>query len=349
MKSALSSLFLLLFGALMLSSCSIRKSVAYYQMRCPDLYIPDSLDQVLVWNRAFGNKKGNQLLLNTLEGLASGESVGDDRQAAKGILQGLEETLIEERKRKQQKIDTSYGRLQLSGEIPPPLPDSFLRALAKKGQLLASLDMVDSDQEDPHTEYARNGGQGQAPRPTATNQIYLKVCWRLYDLERQEVVDIWRSEKQFSGSSTSSDYDVVGQIISPFKSRKMKAQGYRLGRQYAMRICSTMVQKRRYIYHKGHKEMKAAYKLVKIGDWDGAAKIWRQQLETNDQKLRGKLLFNLGVYEEQKGKLANAETLAREAFFLNAFQPAREYYKWLAEEQKRIKNYLRQQELPWPN
>ncbi|EJF54959.1 hypothetical protein SapgrDRAFT_3316 [Saprospira grandis DSM 2844] len=349
MKENLPNLLLLIFSALLLSSCSIRKSVSYYQMRSPDLYLPDSLDQILVWNHAFSNKKGNQLLINTLEGLASGESVGDDRQAAQGLLKGLEETLVEERKREQQKIDTSYGRLQLSGEIPPPLPDSFLRALAKKGQLLASLEMVDSDQEDPHTEYARNGGQGRAPRPTATSKIHLRVCWRLYDLERQEVIDIWRSGKQFSGNSNSSDYDVVGQIISPFKSKKMKFQGYQLGRQYAMRICSTMVQKRRYIYHKGQKEMKTAYKLVKKGDWEEAAKIWRQLLDTNEQKLRGKLLFNLAVYEEQKGKLANAETLAREAFFLNAFQPAREYYKWLAKERKRIKNYKRQQELPWPN
>ncbi|WCL81473.1 DUF6340 family protein [Saprospira sp. CCB-QB6] len=341
--------FLLLSLSLFsLGSCSTKKKISYYQMRCPDLYVPDSLNQLLVWNRAFANNSGKQLIINSLEGLASGETVGQDRQAAKGAMQGFEEAIIEERKRNYQRLDTSYGRLYLSEDVPPPLPDTFLKALAKKGQLLASLEMLDSEEYDSYSESSWNSGVGQTSRSSTGRKIQLVACWRLYDLRAKEVVDIWRFDQNFSGDS-NADYGVLGQIVTPFKNKKMKAQGYRLGRSYAMRICSTMVQKRRQIYVKGHKDMKAAYKLVKLGDWEGAAAIWQKNLETNDAKLRGPLLFNLAVYEEQKGHLANAETRAREAYFLNAFKPANEYYKWLAEEQKRIKNYERQKDLPWPN
>ena len=156
MKHTNFPLLLLFLSLYSLSSCSSKKTVAYQQMRCPDLYVPDSLNQVVVWNRAFANNSSKQLVLNALEGLASGEAVGQDRQAAKGAVQGFEETLIQERKRNFHHLDTSYGRLGLYDDVPPPLPDTFLGNLAFKGHLLASLEMLDSREYDSYTESSWN-------------------------------------------------------------------------------------------------------------------------------------------------------------------------------------------------
>lgn len=60
---------------------------------------------------------------------------------------------------------------------------------------------------------------------------------------------------------------------------------------------------KRNIYTSGNKNMKGAYQLVKMGNWDKARLIWNDETKSNKRKVAAMACHNLAVFHERKDEI----------------------------------------------
>ncbi len=114
--------------------------------------------------------------------------------------------------------------------------------------------------------------------------------------------------------------------------------------EYAAYLSPHYAQTERLIFVKGDKNIKKGYESATMGEWKIAAALWRDGLSKKDNKIRAKASFNLAVANEMEGLLEPALGWAQQSynFFPDTLNAT--YINILEERIKKQKDILLQME-----
>ncbi|MCB0852196.1 MAG: hypothetical protein KDD63_08250 [Bacteroidetes bacterium] len=319
------SLSVLLLG----SSCMTTTSLEVLQ---PAAFgVPDHISTLATVNRSRPGKKVG----NVIEGLFTGEAIGQDKSGARRATEGLTYALTQT-----PRFSVKYTGIEMIGkgsyDFPEPLPwsvvDSICRAYGTDA--VVAIEKFDSNirRDMSSRERQSKDKEGNVTKWTeyrAEMHTQVKLGWRLYDPVNRVIIDefeVWeelgwdgtgRSESQANGG-------LPGQVSA------VNDVSYAAGRKYGMRIAPTWVRVSRSFYHKGKgdlkSEMKSAARFAKVDRFTDAAVIWKPIAENStDPKMAGRAAYNMALAAEWEGKLDLAYEWAKKSYTEYGNTKARSY------------------------
>jgi hypothetical protein len=114
--------------------------------------------------------------------------------------------------------------------------------------------------------------------------------------------------------------------------------------QFAAHLSPHYAQTERLIFSKGDKTIKKGYESATQGDWKIAAAHWRDGLTKKDNKVRAKACFNLALSSEMEGLLEPALEWAQQSYSFFPDTLNATYINILEERNKKQKDILLQME-----
>ena len=289
-----------------LSSC-VTSTLVIDVQRPADITISNEIKNLVVVNRSRPSK--NNLAENIMEGIISGEGIGNDRKGAEYCIEGLSNMLVNSERYTLKNV----GGLELKGTgtslFPIPLDWSEAQSICDlyDSDALLVLATFDSDSRtivgNPITKTKkRKGIKVKELRYPATLTMEIQSGWRIYDVEKRHIVDENKfiEEKDFIAYGSSPE-EAVSNL--PSKRYAVKESGIFAGRQYGFRISPIWVKVRRTYFIGDHDGLKSAKSHVKSGDWNSAIEIWKDLANDLDNKIARRAAYNMAVASEIKGGL----------------------------------------------
>ncbi len=137
--------------------------------------------------------------------------------------------------------------------------------------------------------------------------------WRIYDDQAHIIPDEFRIS------------DVVvseGRGLNPMKAVEA-VQGRRqavlnmsntFGHIYARRVYPNNIRAGRIYYVRGTKNFKIAKRRAQTGNWNGAAELWKKELDNPKRKVAGRATYNMAIISEINGDLEGAADRASQSY-----------------------------------
>lgn len=334
------ALTLLLGSLFVLPSCMPSASTTVLQ---PARFkLPEHIAKVAVVDRS----KPSDGWLNVLEGVFTGESIGQDRTSRQKAVEGLSDVL--QRTPRFKVINTG---IEMSGSragvnLPPPIEWSEVERICADfgADALVTIESFDTDnnvstRRELEKRKDKNGKQYTVPRYYSRMRTNVRTGWRMYDPKTHTILDETVTEDEASDdSSGDTENQAVSNLPAPVRvSRKI---AFNCGQEYGMRIAPTYVQVERQYYgkSKGYKEeMSRANRFAQSHDWDKAVAEW-QAIEMHakadgNKKAAGRAAYNIAVAAEMQGKVDVAIEWAKLAWQDYGNKKARAYIQTLLQRQ----------------
>ena len=289
-----------------LSSC-VTSSVFIDVKRPADIIIHNDIKNIVVVNRSRPNK--DNLEVNIIEGLISGEGIGADRKGAEFCVGGLFESL-----NKSDRFSLkNAGEIQLKGtgtsSFPIPLAWNEVKSICGSydGDALLVLETFDSDSRfilgSPVLRIikVKKNKVKQLSYPT-TLIMEVKSGWRIYDANNDKIIDekIYIDIKEFKAWGATIE---ESRQNLPSRRIAIKQSGKYSGKKFGFRISPMWIKMNRTYYIGKHIDLKNAKQYVKKGDWDTAIEIWLSLIDNEDLKIVNRAEYNMAVASEVKGSL----------------------------------------------
>lgn len=274
--------------------------------------MPAEIRTLAVVDRA-APKNAGETILGTLEAALTGESLMADREGRSAAVTSLNQTLANSPRFKVVMPNISKEKAE-TGIFDKELSWKAAEKICKQAECdaIVALEAFDSDSNVNMSNVV--DAATKAVTYTARRDTRVLAAWRVYDVQNKVVIDDLRdiSYTRSWDNSASTEADARSGLID--QTGTLRVLGADAGYQYARRIAPTYVWVSRAYYGSGHDRLKEARNYVKAQDWDGAAKIYRQMVERQDDpKVRGKAEFNLALYYEVMGDLPKAKDMAQKA------------------------------------
>ena len=231
-----------------------------------------------------------------------------DMQAAGAgaSLTGLTDALIRSNRfavvKKLNNLDLrSYG----AGVFPVYLSWDTVEKICQlnNADVLFSLELFDADSR---------VGLNLAAYGTGSNvTTKVKTGWRIYDPATRTVLDqyiVYRDLTFGGGTIIATGAAMLGQ-----KEAVIKA-GTCAGQDYATRIIPYSQRVSRWYYVRGTGSFIVAKRMAQAGDWDEAAKLWKQETNNPSRKVAGRACYNMAIISEINGDLNGALEWAKKAY-----------------------------------
>jgi hypothetical protein len=154
--------------------------------------------------------------------------------------------------------------------------------------------------------------------------FYITALWRIYDLERDTLIDevTLKDTSQWYAYHEYYNFSLRG---LPSGLQALRQSAYNAGYKYGVRISPTWYETTRYYYPGGSREMKTASKLVAQWDWQGASAIWKRLADGEEKKLAARACFNLALASEVDDRIIQAIDWAIRAYAIRQDDLTREY------------------------
>jgi len=158
------------------------------------------------------------------------------------------------------------------------------------------------------------GVKANIPGHKVTIRTALNNGWRVYDPDTKYVLD----KTSYKDNTIVS----VGEGINPFKAVEAIAgrkesviqTSNTLGNTYGLNIKSLTKRVTRNYYVKGTHNFEIGQRRAQTGDWNGAAKLWKQELSNSDSKIAGRAHYNMAIINEINGDLDQAMEYAKKSY-----------------------------------
>ncbi len=297
-----------------------------------DISLPDDISTIVTIDRAKPAKGFN----NVLEGLVTGENIGQDRRGRQQAIAGLINALTRTPRFtvKSSGIERTGSR---AGDNFAPLlswetVDSICRAY--DAQALLAIELYDSDnfvstQRQTRKRKDDEGNEFKEVYYDAAMEIDVRIGWRLYAPAARVLLDEFtvRADQRVTDSGDTEDQ---AKRNLPDQERITSEVSFLAGERYGMRIAPVWITVQREWFQKGkgvYKEnMEIAARYAKAGQWDRATEIWRALTGPDtDAKTAGRAAFNLAVAAERQGMLETALDWARRAYTTFGLNKGRQY------------------------
>jgi hypothetical protein len=330
-KTMKNNIILALFISLVIQSCS--RSVFLDVMRPADITIPGHLTKLGVINRSTvkKNQDTKDKVLNVLEGIVTGESIGADRQASEECINGLFQITSQQNRISYFRINTNIDGTGMTMEKPMLSWEEVDKICADNNlNGILVLEAFDSDNNIRMIQGTtriknKDGVMIDVPEFTANANMHLTSSWRIYDRERHKIFDqiMNVNDRGFTGVGPTEQ---MAASNLPNKRIMLNQTGFAAGTQFGQRISPNWIKVTRSYYKGKGDDMKFGYRLAKKGSWDKAAQVWNRNSNNSNKKNAGKDCFNMALACEIEGKLDLAKEWATKSYEDYGFKPAL-YYK----------------------
>jgi hypothetical protein len=155
------------------------------------------------------------------------------------------------------------------------------------------------------------------------SSVYVKMTWRLYDNHKNMILDEFNFGDYFN--SGNYNYD-----IAEFAKRDaIQSCAYVGGRAYISRFYPSWVKVYRNFFRRGGPDMKMAARMMDVGDFDGAKKVWSDLTKNPKRKIAGRACFNKAVGLELSGNIQDALEWSQKAYSVYRIRQAVNYSNFL--------------------
>jgi hypothetical protein len=214
----------------------------------------------------------------------------------------------------------SYG----AGVFPVYLSWDTVEKICRENNadVLFSLELFDADSKLNLNLAAYGQGSNVNTR--------VKTGWRIYDPSTRSILDqyvVYRDLSFQGGSILATGSALLGQ-----KEAVIKA-GTCAGQDYATRIIPYSQRVSRFYYVRGSGSFIVAKRMAQAGDWDEAAKLWKQETNNPSRKVAGRACYNMAIISEINGDLNGALAWAKKAYEVYRTPYALDYVNILSQRQ----------------
>ena len=329
------------------TSCT--STIELPMLQSADLYLPEHIQTIVTIDRSRPSKGFN----NVVEGLLSGEGIGQDRRGRMRALDGLAATLT-----RTPRFNIKTTALEMKGSpagnsFESPLPWEEINRICKQygADALIAMELYDSDnfistEQRKDKKKDKEGKEYIESYYVADMRTQVRIGWRLYDNRERHIID------QFTGTEDASS-DARGDTVEAAKGNLPDPEAitqnvsFAAGELYGMRIAPVWVTVTREWYTNGKgaakADMERAARYAKTGEWDQASEVWTSLVNTADEKNRGRAAYNMAVANEREGQLRAALQWARRAYTDFGNKKARNYVDLIRQrifEQERVEEQM---------
>jgi len=291
---------LLLTALAGLTGCAMSNTYVHVTQK-PVVTLPEHVKRIAIVDRTGVAKRDK--LKNALEGMISGERLGQDRQGEQAVVSGLASIL-----QSSPEVQPHLTNLRLIGSgkpntFPFPLDSIFVRNICRdfNADAVASLEAFDSN--------------------SSSRWVTIKFGFRLYDGNSKTMLDNYydvytvrrRHIYSYNYNYRNQNYAIIAHA------------GFDAGINYGRRISTTQMEVARKYFRTGNDQMKAAGRKAHLGNWQEAAETWQQIVQNGDRKNAGRAAYNLALASEMQGDLPQAQVWISKAYGDYNNQQARTY------------------------
>ncbi|MBV6440327.1 MAG: hypothetical protein DYG98_10555 [Haliscomenobacteraceae bacterium CHB4] len=320
----------LLLALALLTGCM--RSTSLTVLQPAQFKVAEHITKVAVVDRS----KPSNGWLNTLEGLFTGEAIGQDRRSREEAVKGLTSALT-----RTPRFNVVSTGIEMTGSkagvnLPPPMDWNEIERICGdySADAVAAIESFDSDnsvntRRVDEKKKDKNGKYYTETRYDALQRTGVRMGWRLYDPKTRVILDEFVTDDYLERQSSGrSERDAVGRLPSQISVTRDVA--YNVGLEYGARIAPTYVQVHRQYYAKAkgyEDQMSKAARYAQGNAWDRAAEIWKniEARAGDNQKARGRAAYNMAVAAEKNGNLDIALEWAKKAWNDYGNKKARNY------------------------
>jgi len=325
-------------SACLLGACM--RSTSLTVLQPAQFKVPEHIAKVAVVDRS----KPSNGWLNALEGLFTGEAIGQDRRSREEAVRGLTSALT-----RTPRFTVVTTGIEMAGSkagvnLPTPLDWSEVERICGQysADAIATIESFDSDnaintRRTEEKKKDKNGKPYTEVRYNALQRTSVRMGWRLYDPKTRTIIDEFVTDDYLERSASGrSERDAVSSL--PAQVSVTRDVAYNVGLEYGARIAPTYVQVHRQYYGKakGYKDqMSQAVRYARNHSWDRAAAIWKdiEARGGENRKARGRAAFNMAVAAEKSGNLEVALEWANKAWNEYGNKKARNYIETIKQRQ----------------
>ncbi len=336
--------FLAVLLLLLATSCNPTTQIQVLQPAA--FAVPDHIATVVTINRSIPPKK----FWKTVEGVFTGEGIGQDKEGARHALGALSNALT---RTPRFAVKQSGIEMEGSGNFRLPLPllwEDVNRICEQYGaDALVALEAYDTDvlEECEPREVKSKGKEGNTIIKTqydAHLSMDVKLGWRMYDPKSQQIIDEFSIIEGSDWNKTDNTHESALELL-PNRQLAVNEVSAMTGSSYGMRIAPVwiLVERTYYKNHKRNVQMDNATRLAKINKWHAAAAQWQLLINSSDRKLAGKATYNMAVANEVEGKLQSALEWAEKSYTQYGNSSARSYINILnqrIQEQQQVERQM---------
>ena len=320
-----------LFLVLTLGSCM--QSTSLRVLQSAQLTVPEHINTIAIIDRS----KPSNGWLNVLEGLFSGEAIGQDRRSRLEAVSGLTDALTRTPRFQVKNTGIEMTGSKAGGNLPRPLDWAEVEKICQEygTDAVVAIESFDSDNSTSTAKQLskRKDKKGREYTEVSYNsrqRTSVHIGWRTYDPKRKIIFDEYITDDHLerTGSGTT-ERTALDNLPSPVSVTRDVA--FNVGIEYGARIAPLYVNISRSYYDKakGYKTlMKQAAGRFESRNMDQATNMWKKiiaQAGTTNKKAAGRAAYNMAVASEVNGNLDIALDWANRAWNDYGNKKAREY------------------------
>lgn len=317
-----------------LTSCM--KSARLTVLQPAQMKIADHITTIAIVDRS----KPSNGWLNTLEGLVTGESIGQDRRSRQSAVEGVTNALTRTPRFQIKTTGIEMTGSKAGNNLPAPLDWREIERICADYDANAVL-TIESFDSDNFASARRVESKSKDKTGKQIVNIYynseqrtsIRMGWRLYDPKTKIITDEFVTNDYLTKTGRGDTEKLaLSNLPSPqYVARDVAHAG---GINYGMRIAPVYVDISRQYYGKakGYKtQMKEAARFAQGGNWERAAKTWKSiaEIEKENQKSAGRAAYNMAVAAEMRGNLEVAQEWAEKSWTRFGNKKAKTYINTL--------------------
>lgn len=316
------------------------KTASLTVLQPAEMKLPEHISVVAVIDRS----KPSNGWLNALEGVLTGEAIGQDRRSREEAVSGLTNSLTKTPRFRVKNTGIEMTGAKAGVNLPTPLDWREIEKICGDygADAVVAIESFDSNnstntRKNESKTKDKDGKEVVTVSWDSRQRTSVRMGWRMYDPRTKIILDEFTTddylERTGSGKTERAALDNL-----PAQSLVTRDVAYIAGQHYGMRIAPVYVNVSRSFYHKakGFKPgMKEASRHVRAGSWDKAATIWQAVVNQSgdNHKAAGRAQYNMAVAAEMQGDLEKALELAQTAWGKYGNKQARNYIQTIKNRQ----------------
>ncbi|MBC7488407.1 MAG: hypothetical protein H7282_16840 [Cytophagaceae bacterium] len=313
------STLLALLTLLTLNSCSSTNYLTLSVDEPAPVYVPSYIKKAGVVDRSLPSE--NNKIQDNIDKILSAEGKNLDKEGADYAAKALTDALSNNYRFSEIRLISDVNlRSPGQGIYPAPIPWDQVTAICNANQVDALFVLCFYD-TDTRVDYAAIpveittplGFKVPAIEQQATCNTLIKTGWRIYDPSNRIILDEYQITDNIVTTGRGINPMKAYEAIAGRKEAVLQASR-QIGQNYADRILPYRIRVRRTYYVRGSNNFTIAKRRAQTGNWDGAAELWKKEVNSSKQKIAGRATYNIAIISEINGDLDAAIDWASKSY-----------------------------------
>ena len=310
---AYTGLFLLLIG------CSATNTLTMGAIDPAPVYLSKDISSIGIINRSLPSEGNKQI--DKIDQILSAEGLNLDKRGSEMAISALMHELVRDNRFEEVEILNGTEEIQKGlGVFPATLSWDVIETLCETNgvDVIFSLAFYDTDTKASYeltTMQLPNsfGIKVGVPAHEVSLNTRIKNGWRIYNPRNKEVIDEFTFNKHiFSTGKGINPVKAIEAIVG--RNEAVMQYSQNMGSAYGLRLLPHKHRVTRDYFVRGTDNFVIAKRRAQTGDWDGAAKFWKQELGNPDPKIAGRACYNMAIINEINGNLTTAMDWASKSY-----------------------------------